>query len=372
MSSLVLKRLLLAVPSLIGVVIVTFLLTRALPGDPAAYFAGPAGTKEAIEQIRVKLGLDRSLPEQFVRYVAGSRSRRSRRCADHRPAGRGRSSARDCRRRRAHLRGLILAIRSPSRSASGGDPAGSIDRPCLPSGDDGRRVDADLLPRPAPGLRVLLSARLCAGAARAARRRPVVAAADHRILVDRRGIAGDWPLVRRRARPARSCRSRRSPFSLAPLARMTRASHARGARLRLHPDGAGQRAVARHQVVLGYAFRNAMLPVLTTLGMVFSFMLGANVLVEKVFAWPGIGAYAVDALLASDFAPVQGFVLAMALLYRRPQPHDRPARTACSIRRSGSNVRSADHARRPVRRTSPRAHVPREPGRPCSPSACSR
>ena len=46
------KRLAFAIPSLIGVVIVTFLLTRALPGDPAAYFAGPAATKEAIEQIR--------------------------------------------------------------------------------------------------------------------------------------------------------------------------------------------------------------------------------------------------------------------------------------------------------------------------------
>src|SRR5256714_5252628 len=63
------KRMLIAVPSLVGVVIVTFLLTRALPGDPAVYFAGPAATKEAIEQIRVKLGLDKSLPEQFVRYV---------------------------------------------------------------------------------------------------------------------------------------------------------------------------------------------------------------------------------------------------------------------------------------------------------------
>ena len=64
------KRLLVAIPSLIGVVIVTFLLTRALPGDPAAYFAGPAATKEAIQEIRVKLGLDKSLPQQFVRYVA--------------------------------------------------------------------------------------------------------------------------------------------------------------------------------------------------------------------------------------------------------------------------------------------------------------
>jgi peptide/nickel transport system permease protein len=68
-------------------------------------------------------------------------------------------------------------------------------------------------------------------------------------------------------------------------------------------------------VILTYAFRNAMLPVVTTLGMVFSFLLGANVLVEKVFAWPGIGSYAVEALLQSDFAPVQGFVLTMAVLY---------------------------------------------------------
>src|SRR5271165_4983874 len=66
---MVFKRLLVAVPSLVGVVVVTFLLTRALPGDPAAYFAGPAATKEAVEQIRVKLGLDKSLIVQFNRYV---------------------------------------------------------------------------------------------------------------------------------------------------------------------------------------------------------------------------------------------------------------------------------------------------------------
>jgi ABC-type dipeptide/oligopeptide/nickel transport system permease component len=48
---------------------------------------------------------------------------------------------------------------------------------------------------------------------------------------------------------------------------------------------------------------------------VFSFLFGANVLVEKVFAWPGIGSYAIEALIASDYAPVQGFVLAMAIVY---------------------------------------------------------
>src|ERR1700719_3849124 len=70
MLMMVIKRMLIAVPSLIGVVVVTFLLTRALPGDPAAYFAGPAATKEAVEQIRVKLGLDKPLIVQFGRYVS--------------------------------------------------------------------------------------------------------------------------------------------------------------------------------------------------------------------------------------------------------------------------------------------------------------
>src|ERR1700688_1208906 len=63
------KRLATAIPSLIGVIIVTFLLTRVLPGDAASYFAGPAATPQAIAEIRAKLGLDRPLHEQFVRYV---------------------------------------------------------------------------------------------------------------------------------------------------------------------------------------------------------------------------------------------------------------------------------------------------------------
>jgi ABC-type dipeptide/oligopeptide/nickel transport system permease component len=69
------------------------------------------------------------------------------------------------------------------------------------------------------------------------------------------------------------------------------------------------------KVLYTYALRNALLPVITTLGMVFSFLLGSNVLVEKVFAWPGIGSFAIESLVSSDYAPVQGFVLTMAILY---------------------------------------------------------
>jgi len=61
--------------------------------------------------------------------------------------------------------------------------------------------------------------------------------------------------------------------------------------------------------------RNAMLPIVNVLGMVFSFVLGANVLIEDVFGWPGVGAYAVKAVIQSDYAAVQGFILMMAAVY---------------------------------------------------------
>ena len=64
------KRIATAIPSLIGVIVVTFLLTRVLPGDTASFFAGPAATPQAIEEVRKQLGLDRSQPEQFVSYVS--------------------------------------------------------------------------------------------------------------------------------------------------------------------------------------------------------------------------------------------------------------------------------------------------------------
>ncbi len=66
----VLQRLWQALPVLFGVIVVTFLLTRALPGDPAVYFAGPAADAESIAEIRKSLGLDLPLPHQFLIYLS--------------------------------------------------------------------------------------------------------------------------------------------------------------------------------------------------------------------------------------------------------------------------------------------------------------
>jgi peptide/nickel transport system permease protein len=315
MLSLVLKRLLLAVPSLIGVVIVTFLLTRALPGDPAAYFAGPAGTKEAIEQIRVKLGLDKSLPQQFVRYVADlSRGDLGVALTTGQPV------AADIRARlpasaELTLLGLIfsMSIAIPLGIMAATRPGSIVDHACRVLTTAGVS-----LPVFFTGLILVYVFYYLLGWAPAPLGRlDIFYSSPPQVtgfyLIDSI-IARDWEVfvasLKQLILPALTL----GIFSLAPIARMTRASMLAV----LASDfvrTARASGLSPFTVVVTYAFRNAMLPVVTTLGMVFSFLLGANVLVEKVFAWPGIGSYAVEALIASDFAPVQGFVLTMAVMY---------------------------------------------------------
>jgi peptide/nickel transport system permease protein len=315
MLMLVLKRLMMAVPSLIGVVIVTFLLTRALPGDPAAYFAGPAATTEAVEQVRVKLGLDKPLYVQFIRYVGDlARGDLGNSLTTGQPV------ATEIRTRlpasaELTLLGLIVSmlIAVPLGIMAATRPNSLIDHAC--------RVIATAgvsLPVFFTGLILVYVFYYQLGWAPAPLGRLDVffSAPPHVTgfyLIDSL-IAGQGETfvasLKQLILPALTL----GIFSLAPIARMTRASMLAV----LASDfvrTARASGLTPFTVVITYAFRNAMLPVITTLGMVFSFLLGANVLVEKVFAWPGIGSFAVEALIASDFAPLQGFVLTMAVMY---------------------------------------------------------
>jgi dipeptide transport system permease protein len=315
MLSMILRRLVLAVPSLIGVVIVTFLLTRALPGDPAAYFAGPAATKEAVEQVRVKLGLDKPLLVQFFRY-AGDLSRGDLGAS----LTTGQPVATEIRTRlpasaELTLLGLLLAVAAavPLGILAAIRPGSLADHAC--------RIIATAgvsLPVFFTGLILVYVFYYLLGWAPAPLGRldvfyspPPQVTGFYLIdsLIARDGVLF-MASLKQLVLPALTL----GIFSLAPIARMTRASMLAV----LSSDfvrTARASGLSPYAVIVTYAFRNAMLPVVTTLGMVFSFLLGANVLVEKVFAWPGIGSFAVEALIASDFAPVQGFVLTMAVMY---------------------------------------------------------
>ena len=313
--TLIIRRILAALPSIIGVIIITFTLTRALPGDPAAYFAGPAATQEAIDQIRETLGLNRSLPAQFFIYISelfrGDLGT---------SLTTGQTVLSDLLTRlpaslELTLAGLFfsLSLAIPLGILAATRPGSWIDHSVrllatagvsLPTFFTGLLLiylfyfRLGVAPAPLGRLSILFS------------NPPSVTGL---FLIDSL-LAGDlklfWAALSQLVLPAITL----GLFALAPLARVTRAAML-GVLSSDFIRTAKASGLPSHTVLFGYAFRNALLPIVTTLGVVFSFLLGANVLVEKVFAWPGIGSYAVSALVASDYAAVQGFVLTMALLY---------------------------------------------------------
>ncbi|MFN9120389.1 MAG: ABC transporter permease, partial [bacterium] len=292
-----------------------FILTRALPGDPAAFYAGPAATQEAVEQVRAKLGLDQPLWAQFVDYIGdlaqgdlGLSVSTGQQVLDE-----------ILRRLPASLELTLLAllvacaVALPLGIVAATRPGSWIDHAC--------RLITTLgvsLPIFFTGLLLAYVFYYLLGVAPppVGRLDSMFAPPPHMTgfyLVDSLA-AGDFALFVAAGKQMILPVLTLAIFVLAPIARMTRA----GMLGVLSSDfirTARASGLSSSTVLYRYAFRNAMLPVVTTMGMVFSFMLGSNVVIEKVFAWPGIGSFAVDALVQSDYAPVQGFVLVMALLF---------------------------------------------------------
>lgn len=310
------RRLLASIPALLGVVVVTFILMRVLPGDPATFFAsGPSAGQEEIDELRRRMGLDKPIPVQLVRYLGEIAQ------GDFgRSMTTGQPVVLDIKRRlpasleltcTALLIALVFAV-----------PLGIF--AALRQGsviDHAVRLLCTLgvcVPTFVSGLLLIYAFYYLLGwAPDPTARIDIFSSAPPDItgfyLIDF-AVTGDWDgwwaAFRQLMLPAFTM----ALFVLAPLARMTRASmlavlgsdfirtaHAMG--------------LSRLRIIVAYALRNALLPVITITGIVFSTMLGANVLVEKVFSWPGVASYALDALLASDYAPVQAFVLLMASIF---------------------------------------------------------
>ena len=309
------KRIAAALPVLAGVIVFTFILTHLLPGDPAAYYAGPVDSAQAIEEVRHRMGLDRPLPVQFYAYVSA---------LAHGDLGTSLSTGQPVGQEIAHrlpascelmLAGLLLSmlVGIPLGVVAATRPGSPIDHVCRLVTTAGVS-----LPTFFTGLLLVWVLYYLLGIAPAPvgqlpsfmRQPPFVTG----FLVLDCALAGQWAkctaALAQLALPAVTV----AVFTLAPLARMTRASML-GV---LSGDFIRQsraNGIPRGVLLYRYALRNALLPVVTTLGMIASSLLGANVLVEKVFAWPGLGSYALDAMSSLDYAPLQGFVLVMSVLF---------------------------------------------------------
>lgn len=283
-----LGRLVGTVPVLFGVTLLVFAMTWLTPGDPVVALLGESAqgiTQEARDDLRRQLGLDRPWPVQYLDYVAG--------------LARG---------------DLGTSIRSR--------------RPVLQEVVDRLPATAELA---LAGLAIAVVLGVSLGVAAAVRRRTWVDALA--IAVALVGVSvpvfwsgfllmlvfalelgwlpasgrGTWQHL---VLPALTV----GVSSAAFIARITR-----GAVLETlgqdYVRTARAKGVAARRVVVRHALRNALLPIVTVVGLQLGGLLGGAVLTETVFAWPGVGRMLVDAIVARDLPLVQGSVLTISLIF---------------------------------------------------------
>ena len=314
MGKFILRRLLLLIPILLGLTVLVFLFIRLLPGDPAGAILGERATPEAIERVRTALGLDRPLPEQYWEYVSGlvrldlgTSFITNRDVTDdflqRFPATIELTAAAMIF---ALTLGIPLGMLTAKRRGSWIDSAGTvvsligisipifflglmlkflfaIHWPILP--DSGR---IDLIDYAIPRVTNLMTI----DALLAGEFGGFVDALRHLVLP---GIAlGTIPL--------------------AIIMRITRASvidvlnedYVRTANAKGLPSG----------VVDGrHVLRNALLPVVTVIGLQMGLLLGGAILTETIFGWGGVGKWIYDAVVNNDYQVIQSGVLVLAVIF---------------------------------------------------------
>ncbi len=285
MLSFLARRVLLAIPTLFGVLVVVFALLYVAPGDPVMEMVGERADSATIARLREELKLDEPLPTQFAHYAGGVlRGDLGRSYITNRPI------VSDIRERfpktlqlaasamlLAAVVGVTIGVLAASR------PNGWFDRLSLALTYLGISfpvywVGLILILFVAVGLRWLPPS----------------------------GYGGIEYLIL----PALALGSR----SIAFLARMTRSAmlevlgsdYVRTARAK---------GLRRSVVIARHALRNALIPVITVLGLDFGYYLTGSILTETIFSWPGLGRYVVNAISRRDLPAIQGTVLFLSVVF---------------------------------------------------------
>jgi ABC-type dipeptide/oligopeptide/nickel transport system permease component len=292
MTQYILRRVLLLPVVLFGVSVLVFLVLHLVPGNPAQVIAGPDAPPETVAAIERELGLDRPLPEQYALYLGRvlhgdlGRSLRSRRAVI--------DDVMDALPNTLQL-ALVAAVITPLLAI----PLGVV-----AAARRGTPLDSGLM------LISMLGITL-----------PVFALAlgfmwifGYQLrLFPISGYGGPiWTLdgLRSVALPALTL----AIGAVAALARLTRSAmldvlnqdYVRTARAK---------GLREHGVVLRHGLSNALLPVITVLGLQIAVLLSGAFVTETVFAWPGVGRLAVFAIQSRDFPLVQGTVLVIAVMF---------------------------------------------------------
>ena len=285
MRAFLTRRLLLLVPTLLGVTLATFLMLHLTPGDPVTIMLGEFASASDVARLRAELGLDRPIVVQYLKFLGravrgdlGS-SIRSRRPVQEEIAERLPPT-------------MVLALAAQVLAVCAGITAGvtaaAARRPSVDSAIVAVTLVGLSMPTFWSGLLLILLFSLTLGWL------PITASGGLRALI--------LPAVTLAAPAA------------AVLARVTRASVLEVLR-HDYVRTARANGVSERLVVYRHALRNALIPVLTVAALQFAGLVAGAVIVESVFSRPGLGRLAVTAILSRDFPLAQGIVLVVASMY---------------------------------------------------------
>ena len=315
MNRFLLRRTLTTLITLFGIVTVVFFLVRVLPGDAAVLRAGPYADAARLAQVRAQYGLDRPLLEQYGTYLAGvvrgdlGTSTVSSSSVTFELMGRMPASL------EIGLYAVVLAclIGIPLGVLAAAREGGWIDRVVRLVAAAGSAMALFWL-----GLLLIyfLFYRLRwfpgpVGRLPSGVDPPATITGMYTVdalLEGQPDVA--WQAARALMLPVLTL----VIVLVAPILKMVRGSmtevlatdYVRTARAM---------GLSRREVLFRDGLRNAMLPVITAIGIVFSYMLGGNIIVETLFSWPGVGRYANQAIKNHDLDALQGFVILVGVLY---------------------------------------------------------
>jgi peptide/nickel transport system permease protein len=291
----ILGRLVSVIPVLFGVSIVIFLLMKLIPGDAAQVLAGPSATHDEVELIREDLGLNEPLQVQYGRWLARAlrgdlgRSIELRAPVTTMVIERFKNTA-------------ILAVASMLLSIAVGVSAGVISATRPFSAFDRLAMVGALFGNSMPtfwlGLVLILTFSLGLGWF------------PSNGMSDIRGNGGPFDLLYHLALPSITL----AGVSAAVIARVTRSSmfevigHE-------YVTTARAKGLSERRVIWGHALKNAILPVVTVIGVQMGYLLGGSILVETVFSWPGLGLQLYRAISSRDLPLVQGGVMLVSAVF---------------------------------------------------------
>jgi peptide/nickel transport system permease protein len=285
MSMYIMRRLVMLVPVLLGVTLLTFAISRATPGDPVRAMLGVYGTPERVAEVRRQMGLDDPIAVQYLRYVWN---------AAHGDLGKSIRGQTPVMREILDRFPSTLQLTASAMviAISGGVAIGVVASTTRRKAVDGAAMASALVGLSIPNFFLAI------------------------ILIIIFGIRLKWVSVT----GSGSLKDLILPsfcLALAPLATVARLTRSCILEVAREDYVRTARAKGLRELLVTYrhVLRNALIPVVTVLGLQFAAMLGGTVFIESVFARPGLGRFAVNAILMRDYPQIQGIVLFVAAIY---------------------------------------------------------